>query len=128
MTIGGRPDACADDLERLCLIDDADRLDLDLRKVPPNVHLVATATTGRIEYGHWLRSLIPDAEGLVLQPDHRDEDLWRSRLESSSTPGRGMLITGGDPIPIQVASGTMAAQHKEDSANARSNRNRRDTA
>ena len=110
----------------LCLIDDADRLDLDLRNVPVNVHLVAAATTSRLEYGHWLRAVIPDAEGLVLQPDYRDEELWRVRLEPTALPGRGFLISGGDPLPIQVASGTMIEQREED--NASSDRNRRHTA
>ncbi|NIA26166.1 MAG: AAA family ATPase [Gammaproteobacteria bacterium] len=112
-------------LPRLCLIDDADRIQMDPSHVPPGVHLVVAAKADHLAYGHWLRRIIGDAEGLALRPDHRDEDLWRVRLAPSMVPGRGMLIARGDLIPIQVASGTMAAPLKEDTDNARSNRNRR---
>ncbi|NOY55835.1 MAG: hypothetical protein GXP34_07595, partial [Actinobacteria bacterium] len=110
---------------RVCLIDDADRIELDPLQVPAGVHLVAAAKADHLEYGHWLRRIVADAQGLALRPDHRDEDLWRVHLTPSTIAGRGMLIARGDPIPIQVASGTMAAPLKEDTDNARSNRNRR---
>ena len=110
---------------RVCLIDDADRIELDPLQVPAGVHLVVAAKADHLEYGHWLRRMVADAEGLALRPDHRDEDLWRVRLAPSRVPGRGMLIARGEPIPIQVASGTMAAPLKEDTDHARSNRNRR---
>jgi len=110
---------------RVCLIDDADRIELDPLQVPPGVHLVVAARADHLEYGHWLRRMVADAEGLALRPDYRDEDLWRVRLVPSTIAGRGMLIARGDPIPIQVASGTMAAPLKEDIDHARSNRNRR---
>jgi S-DNA-T family DNA segregation ATPase FtsK/SpoIIIE len=114
------------DVPRLCLVDDAHREEIDHRRLPQGLHLVAAAAAGDIEHGHWLRRLAADAEGLALQPDFRDEDLWRTRLPSSTIPGRGVLVRGR--VPIQVASGTMAAPSKEDTDNARSDRNRRNFA
>jgi DNA segregation ATPase FtsK/SpoIIIE, S-DNA-T family len=99
---------------RVWLIDDAHAVDLDPVDIPPDVHLVAAARTGEVPHGHWVRRLVGDADGLVLCPDHRDEDLWRRRLAGTGIPGRGVLIDRRGVVPIQVASGTMTTPPKED--------------
>jgi len=94
-------------------IDDADSVEPP--EIRPDDHLIVAARTGQIPHGHWVRRLAADAEGVCLRPDHRDEDLWRMRLPTASLPGRGVLICReGGVVPIQVASGTMQPQPKED--------------
>lgn len=98
----------------LCLIDDAQTVDLDLAAVPTGVHLVVASRTGDLPHGHWIRRLAADADGLSLRPDHRDEELWRVRLARTALPGRGTLISRQETVPVQVASGTMGPASKED--------------
>jgi len=93
------------------LVDDAHTLEK-----PPDLHacLVVAARAGDLPHGHWVRRLVSDAVGVCLQPDHRDEDLWRKRLPAGHSPGRGVLLERGRVVPIQIASGTMHPKHKED--------------
>jgi len=97
---------------RPVVVDDAQRV--DAYDVDTDRHLIVAARTGRLPHGHWARKLAADAIGVCLRPDHRDEDLWRMRLPPVAEPGRGVVIDRGGIIPIQVASGTMLRQRKED--------------
>ena len=108
---------------RLMLVDDAHRVDEAPVAVDSELHLVVAARAGELPHGHWVRRLAFDAVGLSLQPDDRDEELWRTRLSGARQPGRGVVLHGGVAIPIQVASSTMHAKPKED--NASSDRSRR---
>ncbi len=100
--------------QRMVLIDDAHRLDDVPVDVDSDLHLVVAARAGELPHGHWVRRLASDAAGLSLQPDHRDEELWRTRLSRVRPPGRGVVLHRGVAIPIQIASSTMHPTPKED--------------
>jgi S-DNA-T family DNA segregation ATPase FtsK/SpoIIIE len=99
---------------RIVLIDDAHEIDTRPPGSDPDLHLVVAVRAGDLSHGHWVRRLAPDAVGLSLQPDHRDEEFWRMRLPGGQPPGRGVVLQRGVAVPIQVASGTMHPQTKED--------------
>lgn len=93
------------------LVDDAHMIDV---RPQTDGCLVIAARAGDTPHGHWVRRLASDSVGLCLQPDHRDEEFWRTRLPEGRAPGRGVILERGKVVPIQIASGTMHAKQKED--------------
>jgi S-DNA-T family DNA segregation ATPase FtsK/SpoIIIE len=100
------------------VVDDADRVadgDGTLSQLAagriPGVHLVAGAPPEavRAAFGHWSADLRRAGAGVVLQPrSDLDADVlgipllprWPLAL---GAPGRGVLVTDGSPVPVQVA-------------------------
>lgn len=117
--LGPRIAAAAEgDSPLVVLVDDADRVsdpggilaNLAASK-DGNVSLVAAVPPEAVRsaFGHWTVDLRRAGAGLVLRPrSDLDADVlgvpllprWPVTL---STPGRGVLVSDGEPIPIQVA-------------------------
>jgi len=100
------------------LVDDADRFDDADGALAaltggrhPGAHLVAAAPLAAVRsaFGHWSAGLRQAGAGLVLRPrSDLDADVlgvpvlprWPVPL---ACPGRGVLVTGGEAGPVQVA-------------------------
>ncbi len=100
------------------VVDDADRVDdADGALVGlatgrhPQAHLIAAVPPEavRAAFGHWTAELRRSGTGLVMRPrSDLDGDVLGIPLlprltVSLSGPGRGVLVVGGEAIPVQVA-------------------------
>ena len=115
-------DAAGEEVRRLLLVDDADRvgdpaglLAAVASSTGGRSHLVAATTADRLRssYGSWLHEMRSCRTGVLFRPGPLDADLLGAtvpaRLVLAPVPGRCVVIADGAPEVMQVALAAPAA-------------------
>ncbi len=111
--LGGRTTSADAASGEVLIVDDAHQLE----RVPDWDGAMVCAASNRLPFGHWLRDVLPEADGCALRPHPADGDLWGRPLSTVERhPGRGLHLERDTVLPVQAADvgrGTMWGEEKE---------------